>query len=111
MAAKLSSVEASSSTASVMSGRADATLMVCTPVPEMPKLMRSALLPLAVLLAAVMASRRLIKPSAPLLAIKVLRLVVSPSLVLEVVSTVMVAWVLDTAAMLRENSEVSVKVV
>ena len=66
---------------------------------------------MAVLLVAVIASRSETKPSAPLLASSVDRLVVSPSLVSAPVSTTMVACTDDIATTLRANSEVSVKVV
>ena len=98
-------------TALVMVDNADSGVMVCTPAPAMLNAMRSALVPLAELFAAMIASRSDTKPSAPLLASSVLRLVVSPSAVSATVSTVIVACVLDTAAMLRANSDVSVKVV
>jgi len=64
---------------------------------------------LAVLLVAMMASRREMKPSAPLLASRVVMLVVSPSLVSLAVSTTSTPGASTVAAMLWANSEVSVK--
>jgi hypothetical protein len=108
--AKSGSLLPSMITASVRVGSAEASAIEWGPLPAMLNRMRSAPpAPLAVLLAAVIASRRLTRPSEPLLASSVDRLVVSPSLVSLAVSTVMLAWVLDTAATLRLNSEVSVK--
>ena len=75
----------------VIDGRTVPTLTVWTPVPAIAKVILSAFVPLAVLLAAVIASRRLMNPSAPLFASSVLRLVVSPSLVSAAVSTVTTA--------------------
>ena len=109
--AKSGSLVPSMITASVMAGNTEASAIEWGPLPAMLNRMRSAPPePLAVLLAARIASRRLTRPSAPLLASRVDRLVVSPSLVSLAVSTVMLAWVPDTAATLRLNSEVSVKV-
>ena len=107
------SLVASMRTASVTDGRAEVTLMVWAPPTRgaaMSKTILSTPVPLVVLLAAAIASRKLMTPSAPLLASKVLRVDVSPSAVSLAVSTVTTAWVLDTAAMLRANSEVSLNV-
>ena len=76
--------------APVITGSAEPRERVWLPLP-IAKLMRSAPpVPLAVLLAAVIASRRLILPSAPLLAISAAMLVVVPSAVSAAVSTTMV---------------------
>ena len=109
LVAKSGSLLPSMISAWLMLGRAEATLIVCGPLPAMSKTILSGEPPLAVLLAAMIASRSEIKPSAPLLASSVDRLVVSPSLVSALVSTVIVACALDTAATLRANSEVSVQ--
>ena len=53
----------------------------------------SGAVPLAVLLAAAMASRKLMRPSAPLFNSKALRLLVSPSAVSLAVVTTMMLWV------------------
>ena len=87
LAAKLSSVVASSATWSVTEGSAVATLTVCTPVPAMAKTILSAFVPLVVLLAAVIASRRLMNPSAPRSAYSASIDEASPSAMSAVVST------------------------
>ncbi len=80
LTAKLSSVLASMTTAPVIVGNTPANAMVCVPVPAMLKWMRSAPpAPLAVLLAAVIASRSEISPSAPRLAASAARDEVSAS--------------------------------
>ena len=98
-----------------MVGNALATEMRCSPptsASAMLNWMRSAApLPLAVLLAAVMASRRLTLPSAPRSASKALIDDVSPSSTSLVVSTVMSACVLSITATFFANSELLLKVV
>ena len=96
-APKSGSLLPSMTTLSLIEGRALARLMVCVPpikAAPMLKWMRSAPpVPLALLLAAVMASRRLIKPSVPWLLSRAYRLLVSPSLLSVVVETTTVLCV------------------
>ena len=88
LAVKLSSVLASIVTAPLMVGSRLARLMVCTPVPAMAKRIRSGAPPaFGLLFAAVMASRRLISPSAPGLSSSALIEPVSPSCVSAAVLT------------------------
>ena len=93
---KSGSLLASITRAWVMAGSAAVRSMRCSP-PTKASLMENRILsgavPLAVLLAAAMASRKLMRPSAPLFNSKALRLLVSPSAVSLAVVTTMVLWV------------------
>ena len=104
LATKSGSLVPSMISALLIVGNAESRLMVCGPLPSMSNTILSGAAPLAVLLAAAIASRKLMRPSAPRALPRLTIDVVVPSATSLLVSTRMMP--VELAVTLAANSDV-----